>query len=34
VENYWKVVRCIVANTRRGMLVLVDFQDDYHSINY
>jgi len=22
------------ANTRRGVLVLVDFQDDYHSVNY
>ena len=34
VENHWKVVRCIIANTRREMLVLVDFQNDYYSIDY
>ena len=34
VENHWKVVRCVIASTRREMLVLVDFQDDYYSINY
>jgi len=34
MENHWKVVRCVVANIRRGVLVLVDFQDDYYSINY
>jgi len=34
VENYQKIVRCIIANTGREVLVLVDFQDDYYSINY
>jgi len=33
-ENYQKVVRYIIANTRREILVLVGFQDDYYSINY
>ena len=34
MENYLKVVRYIVTNTKRGMLVLVDFQNNYYSINY
>ena len=29
-----KVAMCVVANTRREILVLVDFQDDYYSISY
>ncbi len=24
----------VITNTRRDILVLVDFQDDYYSINY
>jgi len=28
------VARYIVANTERGVLVLVDFQDNYHSVDY
>ena len=31
--DHWKVARCVIANTRREVLVLVDFQDDYHSVN-
>jgi len=34
VENYQGVARCIIANTGKKMLVLVNFQDDYHSVNY
>jgi len=34
VENYQKVVRYVIANTRREVLVLVGFQDNYYSINY
>ena len=34
VENYWKVIRCVIANTRRGVLVLVDFQNNYYSVDY
>jgi len=34
MENNRKVVRYIVTNTKRRMLVLVDFQDDYHSVDY
>ena len=34
VKNHWKVARCVIANTRKGLLVLVDFQNDYYSINY
>ena len=28
------MVRYAVANTRRVILVLVDFEDDYYSVNY
>jgi len=28
VDNHWKVVRCATANTRRVVLVLVNFQDE------
>ena len=34
MENYWKVVRYVIVNTGREILVLVDFQDDYYNINY
>ena len=27
MDNHWKVVRCVVANTGRVVLVLVNFQD-------
>jgi len=28
------MARYVITNNRREILVLVDFQDDYHSINY
>ena len=31
MENHQKIARYIVANTKRRMLVLVDFQNDYYS---
>ena len=34
VENHQKVARCVVANTRIGVLVLVNFQNDYFSVDY
>ena len=34
VAGLFLTARCIVANTERGMLVLVDFQNDYHSVDY
>ena len=34
MENHWKMARCVIANTKKGMLVLVDFQDDYYSVDY
>ena len=34
VENCWKVARCAIVNIGKDMLVLVDFQNDYHSVNY
>jgi len=27
VDNYWKIVRYVVTNTRKVVLVLVDFQN-------
>ena len=33
-KNYWKMASCIITNTRKEMLVLVDFQNNYYSINY
>ena len=27
MDNYWKIVRYVVANTRKVVLVLVNFQD-------
>ena len=34
MEDYWKIVRCVVANIRREVLVLVNFQDKYYSVSY
>jgi len=34
MKNYQKMAKCVVTNTRREILVLVDFQNDYYSINY
>jgi len=34
MENYQEIARCVVANTGRGMLVLIDFQNNYYSIDY
>ena len=34
MENHQKVVKYIVTNTGREVLVLVDFQDTYYNINY
>jgi len=28
------VARYVIANTGEGVLVLIDFQNDYHSIGY
>ena len=33
MEDHQKVVRYVVTNTGREVLVLVDFQDNYHSVN-
>jgi len=30
VKNHWKVVRYVIVNTGRDILVLVDFQDNYY----
>ena len=34
MEDYWKVARYIIANTRRKVLVLVDFQNNYYNVSY
>ena len=34
MESHWKVARYAVANIRKRVLVLVDFQNDYYNINY
>ena len=34
VKDYQKVVRYIIDNIKRVILVLVDFQNDYYSVNY
>ena len=34
IENHQKMARCVVTNTKREVLVLVDFQDNYYSIDY
>ena len=28
------MTRCVIANTGGGVLVLIDFQNDYYSIGY
>ena len=28
MKNHWKIARYVITNIRRGMLVLVDFQDE------
>jgi len=34
METHWKVARYVIANTGREIPVLVDFQNDYYSIDY
>ena len=34
MENYWKVAKCVIVNIKRKVLILVNFQDKYYSINY
>jgi len=34
MENNRKVAKYVVTNTKRRVLVLVDFQDDYYSVDY
>ena len=34
MEDHQKVVRCVITNIEREVLVLVDFQDNYYSISY
>ena len=34
IENHWKIVRCVITNTRKSVLALVNFQNNYYNINY
>jgi len=34
MKDYWKVARYVITNTRRKVLVLVNFQNKYYSVSY